>query len=238
MATYAVANMEGNASLYRKRHPEFTDTGDKGNRKNKRRKITSVEMENLDSSNMSKTSHNRVQIGCPSPIRTDEFYLSSTGRIEFECDIQSVSIGEINCQESQIFEVVHPHEEMQIPIEAITLENDHQIPSTSTLDINLTQTSSINHENFNQSPLQQFQNAHEICTCCHKDLFHRKSYRIFKRTNYNFDHAIVNRALFHTYHYCTPGRMEYICRICHNNLRSTGTKNAKECCCPVGQKGW
>ena len=189
-------------------------------------------VENLDSSNMSKTSHNQeVQIGSPSPIMTDEFNLSSTGR-----DVQYVSISEINCQESQSFEVVHPHEEMQIPIEARTLENDQQIPTTSTLDINFTQTSSINHETFNQSPSQQFQNVHEVCTCCHKDLFHRKAYRIFKRTNYNFDHAIVNRPLLHTYCYWTPGRMEYICKICHNNLRAQEPRMPRNAVAQLGKK--
>ena len=168
---------------------------------------------------MSKTSLNQeVQIGSPSPIWTDKYNLSSGGRVELGCDVQSVSIGNMNGQALEPFQVVHPdhEEEMQLPVEVTTLDNDEQIPSNSTMHINFTQTSSINQENCNQLSLQQFEN---VCTCCHRTVFNRKGYVVFKETNYNFHHAIVHRALFHKYRYCTPGRMEYICNTCHNNLR-------------------
>ena len=73
--------------------------------------MTSVD--NLDALNMSKTSLNQeVQIGSPSPIWTDAFNLSTGGRLELGCDIQSVSIGNMNGQTLEPFQVVHPdHEE-------------------------------------------------------------------------------------------------------------------------------
>ena len=187
------------------------------------------------------------------------------------CD---ASIGEINYQESEQLDIVHK-EEMQIPIEASTLENDEQLPSTSTIDINFTQASleqldivhqvemqvpieasileneqlpstptiiinfiqasSVNQENFNQSSSQQFVNSFVVCTCCYRDLFHRGTCH-FQGKNCNFDHAIVNRALFHKYHYCTPGMMEYICKVCHNNLRAKEPRMPRDAFARLGKK--
>ena len=74
---------------------------------------------------MTETAHNpEVQIGSPSPVWTYKFNLSSSARVELGCDEQSVSIGERNCQLSEPLEVVHPDDEMQVLIEATTLEND------------------------------------------------------------------------------------------------------------------
>ena len=177
---------------------------------------------------MVKTSLNQeVQIG-------SQLQLSSDRRVELGCDVQSVSIDNMNDQGLKPFWVVHPNheEEMQL-LEEATLENDEQIPSTSSMDINFTQTSN-NQENFNQPPSQEFQN--EVCTCCHRNLFHRGTYVIFKRTNYNFDHAIVNRALFHKYRYCPPGRMECICKVCHNHLRAKEPRMPMNAVAQLGQK--
>ena len=149
-----------------------------------------------------------VQICSFTPTWTDEFNLSSAERVELGYD---VSIGNKNGHALEPFEVAHldNEEEMQLQVEA-TLENDEQMPSTSSMDMNFMQTSSINQEDFNQLPSKQFEN---VCTCCHRTVFNRKGYVIFRERNYNFDHAIVHRALFHTYHFCAPGRMEYICKL-------------------------
>ena len=91
---------------------------------------------------MSETSPNEEQqIGSLAPTWTDEFNLSSTGRVELGCNVQSVSIGNMNGQALETFQVVHPdHEkEMQLSVAETTLENDE--PSTSTMHITFTQTS-------------------------------------------------------------------------------------------------
>ena len=62
---------------------------------------------------------------------TDKYNLSSGGRVEWGCDVQSVSIGNMNGQALEPFQVVHPdhEEEMQLPVEVTTLHNDEQTPS-------------------------------------------------------------------------------------------------------------
>ena len=107
------------------------------------------------------------------------------------------------------------------------------MPSTSSMDMNFMQTSSMNQEDFNQLPSQQFEN---VCTCCHRNVFNRKGYVFFRERNYNFDHEIVHRALFHTYHFCAPGRMKYICNTCHNNLSAKEPKMPRNAAAHLGKR--
>ena len=70
-----------------------------------------------------------------------------------------------------------------------------------------------------------------MCTCFHQ-MCTRSCCLIFKESNYNLKIDTISKALSAKYgfRFQSTGESEYICKSCHQNLKTSENKDAKICC--------
>ena len=55
---------------------------------------------------------------------------------------------------------------------------------------------------------------------CHKEVYSKSNVYLFDISRYNFDHETVRNVLDKTIHCCNDSGEEFICRFCHDCLKS------------------